>query len=159
VAKIDVLFVKLCREKFQFLVDEFAFRRVTSATRSGPGYVLYTNSTTGVGIGYDRRDGYLSVDPMRLVEGKPPASGGFRHHQPLWTLIRLRAGTPPGISDRGGVRTEPEIAVALSADAAALKANAADILRGDFSVFPELERLRAEDWGGGAAGGGGAAAP
>jgi hypothetical protein len=155
VAGIDAVFVKLCREKFQFLADEFGFRRIASATLSGPDYVLYTNSTTGVGIDYDRRDGSITIVLMRLVDGKPPAYGDASNRQPVWTVLRLRAPAAAAVRGRRGVRTEAEVEAALTPDAAAVRAYAADILRGDFSVFPELERVRAGDWQGGSAGGGG----
>jgi hypothetical protein len=153
-ARTDSPFVKLCREKFQFLVDEFGFRRM-AATRSGTGIVIYANSTTGVEISYDRRDGYIQVMLMRLVAGKPPAYGDFRNGQPLWTAVRLRAPALIGAVERIAVLTEAEIEAMLTANAVAVRDYAADILRGDFTVFPELERVRAEDWQCGSAGDGG----
>jgi hypothetical protein len=156
-SQIDSVFVKLCREQFQFLVDAFDFRRM-AASRAGIGTVIYTNSTTGVKLSYDRRDGYIGVDLIRLVNGKVPAYGERRDTRPLWTAVRLRA---PGIETKVfsiGVLTEARIAAELAAIAAAVRNYAADILRGDFSVFPELERVRADDWQGGAARGSSAAA-
>jgi hypothetical protein len=141
------LFLKLCREKFQFLVDEFEFRLVSTKTEAGVHSVIFQNQTTAVGIYYEVRDSAVWVVLMRLFQGKKgkrrlPYDGDYSHG--LWAAVRLRA-SPEAVEEIAGeVHTETDMERILSKNAAALRMHAADILRGDFGAFPDLGRVARE---------------
>jgi len=134
------VFEKLCRELFQFLVDEFGCRLASTKEDGGTHSVIYQNSTTAVGVYFEARDRAVWVVLMRLFKGKRlPYDGSYSHG--LRHLIRLRA---PSITLEETVHSEADIERVLSEDASAVRTYAADVLQGDFGVFPELERIEAE---------------
>jgi len=153
---VDV-FVDQCREKFQFLVDEFGCQLASAEKYRaglGDGRVAYQNGTTAVRVAYEGRDRAVWTVLMRLVNGKPPAYGDPDNCHGLWTVVRLRA--PARRRELAGrVLTEADMEAAVGAEASLVRDLCMDILRGDFSIFPELKRVEAEGWPPEATGGGG----
>src|SRR4051794_13308377 len=88
-------FVRLCREQFQFLVDEFGCQVSVSQHKDAPrsASVIFQNTTTAVHVQCDLRDDVIGTVLMRLVDGHPPAYMDLTNTQGLWTVVHLR-GSP-----------------------------------------------------------------
>ncbi len=139
---MNQLFVKLCNEKFQFLVEEFGFKRMPAKCGAHGCALLYRGQTTSVAIYYERRDQAAWVSLKRLTDGKEPDVLDKMNQHGLWSVVRLKAG--PDVKLVGSVPTEADMERVLTENAHALRTYAADILRGDFSLFPELYRVENE---------------
>jgi hypothetical protein len=130
-------FAALCGEPFSFLVDGYGCR-IASTSVEGPyryAAVVYQNDTTGVGIYYDGREGHVLAAVMRLANGKPPPYGDEENFFGLWTLVLVRGSA----TEREEiVRTERE----NKKVAAVIQTYADRLHKGDFSVFPELAKVK-----------------
>jgi hypothetical protein len=143
-------FIEKARQEFQFLIDDFGFRK--RRTEKGMSTsVSFTNKTTGVKVVFDWRDQYIQVDLYRLVSGEMrmdpmivlPEGSGTRFSLDQVLAVRgvkaqLRStqiGTPVKTGD---------IDSTLRRCARALREHAADIMRGDFSIVSALDRMSNE---------------
>ena len=145
---IDLLetFVQICREQFQFLVDEFGCHVAVSHDKSiwYEASVIFQNTTTAVMTQCDLRDDIVNTVLMQLMDGRLPAYADSTHTQGLWTVLRIRGGPK---FPHGNVRTAEAIERVLVQEAVALRTYARDILEGDFSIFPELKRIKLAVYG------------
>jgi len=139
-------FVQLCREQFQFLVDEFDCQSSVSQHKSAwySASVIFQNTTTAVDVQCDLRDNVINTVLMRLIEGRLPAYSDPTNTQGLWTVLRLRGGPE---FRREDIRAVEAIESAVRQEAAAVRTYARDILQGDFSIFPELKRIKLAVYG------------
>jgi len=139
------MFLKLSKQKFQFLLAEYGFLLKSSKKESGNIYkVAYQNNTTSVYLIWDLRDNWIYMEISRLVNGKPVPNpitinqdttlNGFNFD--LLLLIRqpqrIPDSTPKNIDDVDGI---------LDAYSKLLKAYGSDVLMGDFSVMTDIEKL------------------
>ena len=150
-------FFGICAEKLQFLMDEYGFRETDRTDTYNSFYeVIYQNETTAVKVYFERRDMYVSVQVCRLVGGKLQKDPETLTPSTEWTcfqvdvLLMVRA---PAYDQRPFLLAEEArsheevaegIAVVLANYADALRAHGQDVLRGDFSVFPQLDRIAKE---------------
>jgi hypothetical protein len=152
---IDLLetFVRVCREQFQFLVDEFGCQVAVSHRKEAwySASVIFQNTTTAVDIQCDLRDNALNTVLMRLIDGRLPAYMDLDNTQGLWTVLHLRGGPR---FPHGEIGTVEVIEHVLTQQAAAVRTYARDILEGDFSIFPELKRIMLAEYGPALASGG-----
>ena len=169
------LFFKLCDRYFQFLLEKFGCRVVSRKDNSWRwGYeVTYQNSTTAVKIRYEPADHYVFILLCQLVNGKIPDYPVSIHRKTklhqfyLDDLLVLRSpGTrirskpfgdtiPDDLSAKQIIEacvanpfTKHDLEHMVKTYAAALRKHGADILRGDFTVFAQLEKIvkkRAEE--------------
>lgn len=141
-------FLELGEKEFQYLVDEFGFKKRANKTDVGVYRLPYDNGTTKVEIGFEWRDQYVYVLLGRRDVKKPkdarrlPRPEDELHAFNLEDLLKLRTGKYAVDQDRfGKALTREDIKEILSTYARALREHAADVLQGDFSVFPELEKI------------------
>ena len=142
--------LRRCEEAFGFLATELGFaRRQARADRSGF-ELVYAGRTAGVTVSQHTRDPF-TVQICRLQDGEfPPPPQQNTPDEPIncFGLVDIEAVTESEIP------VAPEDLYTLPSDetirryADSLRRNAADLLRGDFSRWPELteranERTRA----------------
>ena len=149
-------FLEIGEKEFQFLVDEFGFKKKANKTDTGVYRLRYEIETTKVEIGFEWRDQYISVLLGRRDRKKP--QGMPRPEDELVAfnledLLKLRTGRYAIDQDRfGKALTRKDVKEILSTYARRLREHAADVLQGDFSIFPELEKIvrkRMKDHGSG----------
>lgn len=145
---LDKHFFDLCDSKFRFLVEEYRFTKTGEEESALLDKVTYKNQTTGVVIGFERGDGYIYVELHRLVDGEINRNPIIiRHdsklnHFGLHNLISLRMPDLKFPSDiRGKGKKDQLMEEIITKYAYALRECATDILRGDFSVFRELDKV------------------
>ena len=145
----NIVFEKICLDKFRFLKREFDFTLSSSyGTRYGGTFILYQNSTTAVEISLQPREGgVFGCCLIKLIKDEIPP---YPHH---WFYIEqlLRRRDPSFKIDR----PPPEelykpstFEKILGQYATAVEKYARDVLLGDFRIFDELEKLvkkRAEE--------------
>jgi hypothetical protein len=149
-AVVNVLdeFLETGEKEFQFLVDEFGCKKKANKTDVEVYRLPYENTTTKVEIGFDWREQYLYVLLGRRDREKLKAKGRMPRPEDeiiafnLEDLLQLRTGKYAIDQDRfGKALTRKDIKDILSTYARALREHAADVLQGDFSIFPELEKI------------------
>lgn len=141
-------FFNLCLQKFQFLFDEYGFKKKRKETAGGDYSILFLNKTTAILVGFEWRDQYIYVRLCRLSDGE------FRKNPILITqdselscfdvedLLTIRApelSIDPALF--GKALSDEEVERVLTIYADALHSQASDILKGDFSVWPELDGI------------------
>jgi hypothetical protein len=136
--------------EFQFLESKWGFTRGPFMEDRWHQEVIYKNETTGVHVVYERREDLLLVWLYRLVNGEPPVytSVGERYRDEtnnfsLLNLVRLRV-TPDEFSNLIARRDRADLQGKCHELAQALELYAADVLAGDFSIFPELGKIMRE---------------
>jgi hypothetical protein len=130
-------FEDLCREAFQSLEQEFDLRATDSSTTGDSATVILINRTTAVEVYLEVRDSLVVY--TTLAEYDTDLTNRF----PLESLIDLRNPSLRVRQPREWPLSEDRIRQTLRGYARALRECAADVLRGDFQVFPELGRLMA----------------
>ena len=141
-------FFKVGEKEFQFLVDKFGFKRRARKKDAGVYSLRYETKMTEIGIGFEWRDQYIYVSLVRRDRKAPQE----KHRLPrledelvvfdLEDLLKLRSGKYAVGEDRFGRRlTRKDVKEILSTYARGLRKHAADVLQGDFSVFPKLEKI------------------
>lgn len=141
-------FFKIGEKDFQFLVDEFGFKKRANKTDVGVYRLPYENATTKVEIGFEWRDQYVYVLlGRRDVKKRKDARRLPRPEDELVAfnledLLKLRTGQYGVDHDRfGKALTRKDIKEILGAYGRGLREHAADVLQGDFTIFPALERI------------------
>lgn len=141
-------FFKLSGEKFQYLVDEFGFRKGAKRSEGGLHRLLYENKETGVEIGFEWNEQYVYVELFRLIDGRikenpiiiRPDSELTVHN--LEDLIGIRAPKMMlGPEYFGEPITVESLGHILNHYAGALKELGGDVLQGNFTVFRDLESI------------------
>ncbi|MGY4537393.1 hypothetical protein ACVW0P_001809 [Mucilaginibacter sp. UYNi724] len=141
------------KEKFKFLEKEFDFELTKSKRESWGFESLYINATTAVKISYETRESYLFIMLYKLVNGdfienpvmikistdlygyglddilliKDPSAL-------LLPMYKYADGTPYQNRDYG-------LSIYINDFAVNLKKFAGDILKGDFEIFPKLDKV------------------
>ena len=139
-------FFEIGEKEFQFLVDEFGFRKRARKREAGVYSLLYETKTTDVELSFEWRDQYIGVSLGRR-DRKPPEGRLPRPEDELLgfslaDLLKLRTGKYAIDENRfGRALTRKDIKEILSTYARGLQKHAADVLQGDFSVFPKLEKI------------------
>lgn len=135
-------FLEIGEKDFQFLVDEFGFKKRANKTDVGIYRLRYENKTTKVEIGFDWREQYVYVLLGRRDKEPPQRPEDELVAFDLEDLLKLRTGKHAIDQNRfGKALTRKDINEFLTTYARALRQHAADLLQGDFSVFPELEKI------------------
>lgn len=138
-------FFEIGEKEFRFLVDEFGFKKKANKTDVEVYRLHYETKTTAVEIGFEWRDQYINVLLGRR-DKKPPE----RMPRPedellafsLEDLLKLRTGKYAIDQDRfGKALTRKDIKEILNTYARGLREHGTDVLQGDFSIFPELEKI------------------
>ncbi len=142
------LFFDLVEAKYRYLIDDYAFRLRRKRAFSGWAEVLYRNRTTAVKIWWEYRDSYFEVSLSRLVDGKLLDDPWFILPDSVLNTFYLSNLVAIRCPDRktlpkliGTPFTDGDIEELMSAQSSALREWADDVLRGDFSVFPQLDAV------------------
>lgn len=143
----------IAQEQFKFLTSEYGFR-LSKCDKEDWGYeLIYLNDTTGVKITYEYREAYVFIMLYQLIDGElreNPRSiddNTILHGYGLDDLIGLRnsqALIKPAFEygeQSEYYDEEKGLLLYVSAFAENLKIYAKDILGGDFTVFPELDKI------------------
>jgi hypothetical protein len=141
-------FFELGEKEFKFLVDEFGFKKKANKTDAGVYRLRYKTETTEIEIGLEWRDQYIYVLLGRRDRKKPQEKGRLPRPEDelvafnLEDLLKLRSRKYAIDDDRFGKELRrKDIKEILSTYARGLREHAADVLRGDFTIFPELEKI------------------
>ena len=140
-------FERDCRKRFKFLEEEFGFKPPKRQRMSVFCSLTYQNETTAVEVSLEPTEGGVFVLVSRLINGEIPKYPIFvtrkmtLHSFYLDDLVRLRR--PDAARRQASVDLDSgrEIAKSLAQSAAQLRELAEDILKGDFAVFSELEKI------------------
>ena len=138
-------FFEIGEKEFRFLVDEFGFKKKANKTDVEVYRLRYESKTTNVEIGFEWRDQYIYVLLGRRDRKKPermPRPEDDLLAFGLEDLLKLRTGKYAIDEDRfGKALTRKDVRDILSIYARGLREHGVDVLQGDFSIFPELEKI------------------
>jgi len=140
-------FEQECKRRFKFLEEEFGFKPPKRQRISVFCSLTYQNETTAVDVSLEPMEGGVFLLVSRLLNGEIPKYPIFvtrkmtLHAFYLDDLVRLRR--PNAARRQAGVDlvSGREIAKSLARSAAQLRELGEDILKGDFAVFSELEKI------------------
>ena len=151
--RLAAMFFGICEVKLRPLLDEYGLIMVHTDDGGGYNYytVIFQNEIAALRVYFEWREKYLSVQVCRLVDGEVQRDPESLNVE--WTcfhvgdLLTVRASDydqqvlllPEGW--RGEEATMEEIGRSLEKYAEALHAHGGDVLRGDFSIFPQLDRI------------------
>jgi hypothetical protein len=132
-------FRRLVNEQMGFLKEEFAFAE-TEAGKLSPGmWVFFRNPTTEVSVHFEFASG-LWVSIRRLDGGgDDPVKAFALGHLLMTRAPDLARPVTPKDFQRGAVER------ALQTQARLLKQYAADVLAGNFEIYPEVAKVRDAD--------------
>lgn len=132
---------------FGYLTRDFGCKVVGREDNSWVTKLIYQNETTGVEVTYSIEFDRAEVSLVRLIKGRRPAYPIFiseqeqLHHYLLDSLLLLRAPEALDAIKPYFSLTEGAVKEALSRWANALRKYGSDPLKGDFSVFDEMEAI------------------
>jgi hypothetical protein len=144
-------FFEVCTTNFDFLVEEFGFRRKAKKRDAGVYRVPYESARAKVEVGFEWREQYIYVllgkpgVPRWKAEGRLPSPSDELTGFNLEDLLSLRA-PGGGLNPKtfGRALTREDIEHVCGTYARALREHAADVLRGDFSIMPAMARIMNE---------------
>jgi hypothetical protein len=152
VSKKNRFFINNCKEIFKFLINEYEFKLAGTHIENLYLEVVFKNKTTAIAIRLEERDGGITVELIKLINGDIPSGSIFIFSDTklnlfdLEILLAIRDASQkiehPNLDDlvfKPG--WEKVMRRVLKQFARAVKQYADDVLRGDFSVFPELEKI------------------
>jgi hypothetical protein len=138
-------FLNISKREFAFLIDKFGFRLKSSRKEPGQIYIVrYINSTTAVLTSWELRDNWINVEFYELTNGKliedPLRSdrGESIKSCYLELLLMIRA---PQIHIKNTPSNMTEVETCLKEYSNAAETFFPDILKGDFSIFAEAEKI------------------
>lgn len=135
-----------CRELFRFLEKEYACSVVAVENDCGV-FITYLNKTTGVRISLEPREGGIFVLLAQLINGKLPPYPIFIKPETklqsfyLDDIISLKSSLQSHEQTAQNKNSNNELTNKLYYYSTMLKKYASDILLGDFTIFPQLERI------------------
>lgn len=149
-------FLGICEEELRSLLDEYGLTKARVVDPGGYMYytIIFQNETSALRVYFEWRDVYLSLQICRLVNGE--VQEGLQPFNLEWTsfavedLLTVRApdyDQAPLLVSRSSEDFKGETAILeevrreLKIYAAALSAYGRDILEGDFTIFPQLDKL------------------
>lgn len=142
VDEIYHVFRTACRQLFDFLERDYGFALVGARDLGALGIsATYKNATTGVKVSLEPREKAVFVYIIKLSNGEIPQ---YLNSPSNWLLLEclLSIRSPSSkLPPSGEWLTPSDVGSRLSAYAAALESNATDMLRGDFSALPEVQRI------------------
>ena len=149
-------FLRICEEALRTLMEEYGLARTRVDDPGGYMYytVIYQNETTALRVYFEWRDIYLSVQICRLVDGQvQKESHAFNKEWTSFEVEDLLTVRAPGFDQSPLLATRSwedfkgedaildDVRQKLEIYAVALREYGGDILRGDFSIFPQLDKL------------------
>lgn len=145
-------FETLARETFRFLEDDYEFKLMQTTRDRYTLVMLYQNTTTGIQVEFEPREHRAGLMLYRLVDGQLPKyrdvwdlDSDMTNRFDLDTLIEFKA--PWLLTARKAQRTtlsDYDMQSSLVETATALRQYGEGILRGIFTDFADLGRLKQE---------------
>jgi hypothetical protein len=147
---------RVIENSFGFLQSEFEFREESREKKGSQFEVRFSTDSTGIIVSYDVRESYVFVKLCRLVNGRYESEAGEIRPDSeincfdLNDLVHLRA-VQDVVPELQPDKPFPEEGIEgiVVRHAQNLRNYATDVLRGDFSVFEDLDRIvkgRARDF-------------
>jgi hypothetical protein len=139
-------FETLCRTHFEFLVSEFGCTVQPVRSDNFGKLITFANGVVSVTFDYCPLDGCICITLYRLINGQLPKLGIFSNPKDeLYSfrfdmLILLRTGRIVR-QTRADLFNETRINDILSEYARLMKIYAAEFLRGDFRILPEIKAV------------------
>jgi hypothetical protein len=135
-------FLPVIRDAMRPLAEAFHLRDMAESESNTDSEVCYENDTTRVRVVLDWMDFRPLVWLSRRSDrtGPPDEDRGPAEEYDANGLFVVRRVPDSTIEDQLGRRDAEEARRLLSRYATLLERHAADVLRGDFAVFPELAR-------------------
>jgi hypothetical protein len=146
-AGIESAFMDHSGKAFRFLEEGFDCVAVPDSLSEYRAARIWRNRTTAVTVSLELTDPGLYVMLARLVDGGIPhtpinvEAEPLLHVFDLQDLIGLRAPHEAVTYDTADLWKPDKLAELVYLDALLTRKHAADVLRGDFSVFPTLEEI------------------
>lgn len=141
-------FLETCIRHFLFLSSDYGLDQVCEKSEDWGFRIVYNNQVVAVDLTFELRDFYLFVKIVRLQNGNfPPSLGEIRPHTILDSfdlddIVGLRS--PESLVPSHTGSTVFNLALfdqIVTRQAENLKVFASDLLRGDFSIFIELDQV------------------
>ena len=139
---------QLCKRYFEFLYEDHGFRLEGERSDSWGYELLLTNNTVGVILTFEYREFYLFVKLCRLRDGAfPPKPGEIRPETTLdsFDLDDIVSIMSPGTSiPPYELNTKLDLEFledVVKKQSDNLRRYGIDIVNGDFSIFPELDKI------------------
>jgi hypothetical protein len=146
-------FFRIVEEKLGPLLDEYELSR--ESVEDGGGYscysIVFQNEHAAVRVYFEWREQYLSVQLCRLINGKVQRNPESLDSE--WTCFHIDDLLTVRVPEydqsalllpwewKSEEATMHEVGQSLEKYADALRHHGGDVLRGDFSVFPQLEKI------------------
>jgi hypothetical protein len=146
-------FFRVVEERLRPLLDEYELSR--TRVEDGGGYTYYSmvfqNEHAAVRVYFEWPEQYLSVQLCRLVNGKVQRNPESLDSE--WTCFHIDDLLTVRVPEydqsalllpqewKSEEATMDEVGQSLDKYADALRQHGGDVLRGDFSVFPQLEKI------------------
>lgn len=139
-------FYEMCLNEFRFLIDDYGFRVKSKSSDSTGHRVLFQNATTAVYVFFENRERLLDMRLCKLVDGEfVPDWISVDAPRTCFSIWRLASIRKRKLGSRSANATDEDIARDMAAQAAFVRDYAQDVLRGDFSVFDELDHIVKEN--------------
>lgn len=138
------LFYQACRKHFGYLIDEFGYREGAKEADSWTLAVYFVGQSAYARVSLEWEYSGVFVELGRVVNGQPMRNPIIIREDSelnMFTLDDVLALRAPDLGLSPIFKSEPEIVSKIAIYAHALRAHAQDILVGDFSLFPALERV------------------
>lgn len=141
-------FREACKTSFAFLRTDYGFHLVEEKADTWGFKLLLKNDNVGIVLTFEFRDYYLFVKLCKLQRGEFPSDPGeIRPETELESydlddVVSIRSKESLIPTYKSNTKLDRELfEEVVGKQAANLRTFAADILRADFSLFPELEKL------------------
>lgn len=138
-------FLELCKTKFQYLIEEYGFALKSASKKPGTIYkVVYQNKFVSIHINWEFRDNLIYMHIYKLFNGKLIRNPIIISRDSTLTgfdfenLLSLRS--PKTVIDSRPKNIE-DVERILTIFADLLRVVGSDVLRGDFSVMRDVEKL------------------
>ena len=134
-----VEFERTVLDAFQYLLNDFGFRYLSTNMHSPECWATFHNSTTAVTVHFEM----ASRPWVELAKLKHDGGSIETNRSALEFLVHERA--PEEAKVRANVYDDEEIRQVIYDKAHQLRDYGRDVLQGDFSVFPRLKELAMEN--------------
>lgn len=140
-------FERVCMKRLRFLKEDFQFQLEKVERKPFGIFITYLNSSTGVRVSLEPREGRIFVLVCRLIDGKIPEYPIFvKPDTPLNCyylddIVRLKLDKLPSRPVVKQLLSPTGAETALTEISSLLREFAADILTGNFTMFADLDRV------------------
>ena len=146
----EKLFTVLCKKHFSYLTNKYGFSFENNVSDTWWYRLTYLNQAINLGIviHFERRDFYIFIKLCRLINGKLVQNTGEINPKTkincfdMDDIISLKSKNslyPP--HELNTIFNDDLFKKIVRIQANNLKTHAEEILKGDFSIFPQLEKI------------------